>query len=166
MIWFVAFVGTVYGANWALKTFGFVDIGFGLTAPAGVLFAGLAFTFRDLTHASLGRLWCIVAILVGASLSFLLEDVGRIALASGLAFLFSEAMDLSVYEPLHRRSWLTAVGLSNTVGLVVDSALFLWIAFGSLDFIEGQIVGKLYMTVLAIGVLWIWRRSFATSPAR
>ena len=30
-------------------------MGFGLMAPAGVYFAGLAFTFRDLTQEKLGR---------------------------------------------------------------------------------------------------------------
>jgi hypothetical protein len=155
---FVAYIGTVYGANWALKEFGFIHIGFGLTAPAGVLFAGLAFTFRDLTHEALGRWWCIVAILVGAALSYVLADVGRIAVASAIAFSLSELADLVVYEPLRRRHWLGAVAISNFVGLIVDSALFLWLALGSLNFIEGQIVGKAYMTVLAIAALWAWRK--------
>lgn len=153
----IAYVATVYGANWALKTYGFIDIGFGLMAPAGVLFAGLAFTFRDLTHEALGRTWCIVAILIGSALSYVLEDVGSIALASAVAFTLSEFMDLGVYEPLRRRSWLGAVAASNTVGLLVDSVLFLWLAFGSLHGLEGLIVGKLYMTVLAVVVLWAWR---------
>ena len=46
----VAFVATVGGANWALATFGIVPIGFGLSAPAGVYFAGIGFTLRDLMH--------------------------------------------------------------------------------------------------------------------
>ena len=45
-----AFVATVAGANWALANFGIVNIGLGLTAPAGVYFAGIAFTLRDLLH--------------------------------------------------------------------------------------------------------------------
>lgn len=162
----IAYVATVYAANWALKQYGFIDIGFGLMAPAGVLFAGLAFTFRDLTHEALGRAWCIVAIIVGASLSYVLEDAGRIAVASGVAFLCSELLDLAVYEPLRRRSWLRAVAISNAAGMVLDSALFLWLAFGSLAFIEGQIVGKAYMTVLAVAVLSLWRSRWITSPAR
>tara|TARA_Y100000310_G_C20620388_1_gene782963 strand:- start:915 stop:1094 length:180 start_codon:yes stop_codon:yes gene_type:complete len=47
---------------------------------------------------------------------------------------------------------------SNGVGMVADSALFLWLAFGSLAFIEGQVIGKLYMTALAVALLWIARR--------
>lgn len=33
-----------------------------------------------------------------------------------------------------------------------------WLAFGSLQFIEGQIVAKAYMTLAAITVLWLVRR--------
>ena len=164
MIWFVCYIATVYGANWALKTYGFIDVGFGLTAPAGVLFAGLAFTFRDLTHEALGRWWCLGAIAIGSVLSYVLEDAGRIAIASCVAFGLSELADLLVYEPLRKKRWLTAVMASNAVGLVVDSALFLWIAFGSLAFIEGLILGKLYMTLLAIGVLWIVRSRWTGTP--
>lgn len=165
MIWVICYIGTVYAANWALKTFGFIDIGFGLMAPAGVLFAGLAFTFRDLTHEAVGRWWCLAAIAIGSVLSYVLEDVGRIALASAIAFSLSELLDLAIYEPLRKRGWLRAVALSNIAGLLADSALFLWIAFGSLAFIEGLIVGKVYMTILAIVLLWAWRKRWARSPS-
>jgi queuosine precursor transporter len=40
----------------------------------------------------------------------------------------------------------------------VDSALFLWLAFGSLQFLAGQIVGKLWMTALAVAIIFMWRR--------
>ena len=151
MSWVAAFIACVFGANWAIQTFGFVPVGFGLMAPAGVYFAGLTFTFRDLAHERVGRGWGIVAIIIGAALSALVSPT--FAIASGVAFLVSEMADLAVYSPLRRRNWLGAVAASNTVGLVVDSALFLWLAFGSLEFLTGQVVGKAWMTVLAIIVL-------------
>lgn len=154
-IWLVAYIATIFAANWAITTFGLVPVGFGLLAPAGVYFAGLAFTFRDLTQDALGRRWTYAAILIGAALSGLLS--GPLALASGVAFLVSETADLLVYTPLRRHHWLGAVAASNTVGLVIDSALFLFLAFGSLDFLIGQVVGKLEMTILAVIVLWGWR---------
>ena len=43
----------------------------------------------------------------------------------------------------------------------MDSVLFLSLAFGSLVFLPGQIVGKLWMTALAVAVLWLWRRAAA-----
>lgn len=64
MIWLALFIGCIFGANWAIATFGFVPVGFGLMAPAGVYFAGLTFTFRDLAHESVGRRWVIVAIVI------------------------------------------------------------------------------------------------------
>lgn len=152
----VGYVGTILAANWALRTFGVVPIGFGLAAPAGVFFAGLAFTLRDLVQESRGRGWTVLAILAGAVLSAIVSP--QLAIASGLAFLVSELADLAVYTPLRARHWLGAVALSNTVGLVIDSALFLWLAFGSLDFLAGQIVGKAYMTAGAVALLWWWRR--------
>lgn len=152
-----AFAGTVVAANWALTVYGIVPIGFGLMAPAGVFFAGLAFTLRDLLHESGGRAWVLTAIAVGALLSLLIEDAGHIALASAVAFTFSELADYAVYAPLREGGWLRAVAASNVVGMAVDSALFLWLAFGSLAFIEGQLVGKAYMTVAAVALLALWR---------
>lgn len=147
----LAYVATIFAANWAITTFGVVPIGFGLMAPAGVFFAGLAFTLRDITQDQLGRTWTYAAILAGAALSAFLS--GPLALASGAAFLASETADLLVYSPLRERHWLWAVALSNVVGLVIDSALFLWLAFGSLEFLIGQVVGKGEMTILAVVLL-------------
>lgn len=151
----IAYIATIFAANWAITTFGLVPVGFGLLAPAGVYFAGLAFTFRDLTQDRLGRGWTYGAIVAGAGLSAFLS--GPLALASGAAFLVSETADLLVYTPLRKRRWLAAVAASNVVGLVIDSALFLWLAFGSLDFLIGQVVGKLWVTALAVIILWGWR---------
>ena len=154
---FVAFVATVIGANWSLTTFGLVPIGWGLMAPAGVFSAGIAFTFRDLLHETGGRRHVLVAIVVGAVVSWFLEDAQRFAVASGTAFLASEGADLLVYTPLRARGWLKAVLASNIVGFSVDSMLFLWLAFGSLEFLTGQLVGKGYMTLGAIAILGMWR---------
>jgi uncharacterized PurR-regulated membrane protein YhhQ (DUF165 family) len=115
-----------------------------------VLFAGLAFTFRDLTQEWLGRKVVLVAIVVGALLSWLVTSNRDLAVASGVAFL--------VYQPLRERRWLLAVAASNLVGLVIDSVLFLQIAFGSLDFIEGQIIGRIWTTIFAVLVLLALRR--------
>lgn len=158
------FVGTVFVANWAIARFGAVPVGFGLLAPAGVYFAGLAFTLRDLTHEVLGRSAVLVAILLGAVFSVLIAP--QFALASGVAFLLSELADYAVYAPLRERTWLGAVALSNSVGLVLDSVIFLTLAFGSLEFLAGQIVGKAWMTGLAVIALWIGRNVNAASQFR
>jgi len=152
---FLAFILTVVAANAAITYLGLVPVAPGLMAPAGVYFAGLAFSLRDWIQERHGRTWVIAAILLGAAISALMSP--RFAFASGAAFLFSEFSDFAVYTPIRSRSWLGAVAASNIVGLVVDSALFLWLAFGSLAFLPGQIVGKLWVTTLTVVVLLAWR---------
>ena len=160
----IAFVITVVGANWALLTYGIVPIGLGLEAPASVYFVGLTFTFRDGLRERLGFKGALVAIAIGAILSYILEVrqdgdlIARIAIASGAAFAVSEFSDAVVYERIRQRSRLLAIIGSNTVGLVVDSALFLSLAFGSLEFLTGQVVGKFYMTVTAVVLIVAWER--------
>ncbi|HEV8636379.1 MAG TPA: VUT family protein [Chloroflexota bacterium] len=170
LVYGLAYIATIFAANLAILLIGPVPVGFGLMAPAGVYFAGLAFTLRDLTQDTLGKVAVLVAILIGAALSAAMSLVlpgpippVRLALASGSAFLFSELLDFAVYTPLRRRHWLGAVAASNAVGLVADSALFLSLAFGSLAFLPGQIVGKTTMTLLAIPALALLRRNLQNS---
>jgi queuosine precursor transporter len=80
-------------------------------------------------------------------------------LASGVAFLLAEMADLAVYTPLQRRRLVLAVAASSFVGLVIDSIIFLYLAFGSLDFLLGQVIGKSWMVLLSIPfIVWLRRR--------
>lgn len=153
---FAGFAATVLAANWAVETFGLVPVGFGLRAPAGVFLAGLGFTLRDLLHERAGRYVTVAAIIVGSALSFAVS--ARFAVASAAAFGLSELADLAVYEPLRQRGWLTAIFVSNQVGLFIDSVLFLWLAFGDLSFLPGQVLGKEVVTAVAVLVLAMVRR--------
>jgi uncharacterized PurR-regulated membrane protein YhhQ (DUF165 family) len=47
---------------------------------------------------------------------------------------------------------------SSAVGLIVDSIIFLWLAFGSLEFLLGQVVGKGWMVLLSIPLVYVLRR--------
>lgn len=163
----VAFTGYVLAiviANAAIALFGMVPVGFGFVAPAGVYVAGLVFSLRDALQETLGRGWVVAAIVIGAVIAAALGP--HLALASGMAFLFSELADFGIYTPLRQRSRLSAVIASNTVGVAVDSALFLWLAFGSLQFLAGQIVGKLWMTALTVAIICAWRRLGRHSTAK
>lgn len=163
MGYLAAFLGTIVAANWAITIWSLVPVGFGLIAPAGVYFAGLAFTLRDLAHDRLGRWPVVSAVVGGAALSWLIAP--RFAVASGVAFLVSELADFAVYDPMRRHGWLRAVAVSNVVGLIVDSALFLMLAFGSLAYLPGQILGKAWMTLLAVVILACVRRTNAQPAA-
>jgi len=161
----VAFAATIPLANWLIGNVGTVclpngpcllPVGFGLTAPSGVLVVGASLVLRDMVHEAGGAKAALIAIGIGGVLSALFA-APALLLASVLAFILAELADLAVYAPLReRRLWL-AVLLSGIAGAVVDSAVFLWIAFGSLDYIAGQTVGKVLMTLLALPVLWLAR---------
>ena len=100
----------------------------------------------------------VVGDLAGAALSALLAPPALV-IASAVAFLLSEFADLAVYTPLARRGLVLAVVASGMAGLVVDSIVFLWLAFGSLEFLPGQTVGKAWMVLASIPfVAWLRRR--------
>lgn len=154
----VLYVATILGANYAIGRLGqcpppgtpapcTIPVGFGLSAPSGVLFVGLALFLRDAVQDHLGRRWTVAGIAAGAMLSWWVA-APEVALASGAAFLLSEAADFLVYTPLRERHRPAAVLASGAVGSVVDSALFLWLAFGSLAFLAGQVLGKVEVSVL------------------
>jgi len=135
-----------------------IPVGPGLTAPSGVLLVGLALVLRDLVQRRLGLIWAIAAIIVGAFLSTTFTPPA-LALASAAAFLSSEIADLLVFTPLQKKGLVKAAFFSSIAGLIVDSVMFLWFAFGSLDFLAGQIVGKAIMVIAALPVLfWIRNR--------
>lgn len=164
----VLFALTIPAANWLIGHVGtvcmaphgpcVVPVAPGITAPSGVMMVGVALVLRDLVQRRLGAAMSALAILVGAGISVLVAPAALI-LASAVAFLLSEFADLAVYTPLARRRLVAAVIASSCAGLVVDSVVFLWLAFGSLDFLLGQIIGKAWMVLLSIPfVAWLRRR--------
>ena len=155
-------------ANWLIGNVGMVcvpgggpcliPVAPGLMAPSGVLMVGLALVLRDMVQRRLGLGWAGAAVLAGAALSALLAPPSLVV-ASAAAFLVSEAADLAVYTPLQRRGLVLAVALSSVAGLVLDSLVFLLLAFGSLEFLAGQVVGKLWMVLASLPfVAWLRRR--------
>lgn len=161
-----AFLAAIVAANYATSRHGLIPVGFGLVATAGTFFAGATFVLRDLVHDLAGRWFVVALIATGAGLSFLLSDP-RIALASGVAFLLSELVDMLVYVPLRQRGhYIRAALASNTVGAFVDTVLFLAIAgFPIWSSVPGQMLAKL--TVTAAVVVIVWRaRALLRQPVR
>ena len=166
-VFLAAFGLCIPAANWLIGNAGtectpegpcLIPVAPGLMAPSGVLMIGLALVLRDLVQRRLGLQWAVGAILAGAALSAFLAPPAWV-IASGVAFLLSDRADLAVYTPLQRRRLLLAVVASSIVGLVVDSAIFLYLAFGSLEFLAGQVVGKAWMVVAAIPfIAWLRHR--------
>lgn len=167
-VFLVLFALTIPAANWLIGHVGtacmapqgpcVVPVAPGVTAPSGVMMVGVALVLRDLVQRRLGAAMSALAILAGAGISALVAPPALIV-ASAAAFLLSEFADLAVYTPLARRRLVAAVVASSCAGLVIDSIVFLWLAFGSLEFLLGQIIGKAWMVLLSIPfVVWLRRR--------
>lgn len=154
--------GSMLAANYVTTDYGFVHIGFGLSATAGTFFAGFALAARDAINDAWGRLAVVAVILIGTLVSFTLS-VPEIAIASAAAFLVAESLDFAVYVPLRKRAkfgdrkWALAVVASNAVGAIADTIVFLGVAFGVAAIqpaLAGQLVGKSYATVVYLLIGW------------
>jgi len=168
----VCFLGLIPLANWMIGHVGtvcpihgpcLVPVAPGVLAPSGVLTVGAALVLRDVVQRCLGPLWSLGAILAGTLLSTLLAPAALV-IASATAFLLSEMADFAVYTPLQRRRLMLAVIASSCVGLTVDSIVFLSLAFGSLQFLSGQIIGKLWAVLISVPFIRLLRR-VAPTPA-
>lgn len=158
---FLAFLATVPAANWLIGNAGtvcvpqgpcLVPVWPGIDAPSGVLMIGVALVLRDAVHRLLGWRTALLAITLGTVLSYAVAPPSLV-FASATAFALAELLNQAVYAPLHRRRLVLAVVASSLVGTVADSALFLWLAFGSFDFLAGQVIGKAWAVAAAAIVL-------------
>lgn len=156
-----SFAATIPAANWLIGNVGtecipngpcLLPVGFGLHAPSGVLMIGAALVLRDAVQESGGIRATLAAIAAGAILSWFVAPPSLV-IASVAAFVLAELADLAVYTPLRKRRLGLAVLTSGVVGSIIDSAVFLWLAFGSLAYVEGQVLGKVWMSALAYIVI-------------
>ena len=172
LVAFLGFLACTPLANWMIGHVGTVCVPDGpclvpvapsLMAPSGVVTVGVALVLRDVVQRCLGLVAGLAAILLGTALSSLVAGP-MLVLASGTAFALSELTDFAVYTPLQRRHLTAAVLASSILGLVVDSIVFLSLAFGSLTFLPGQVVGKLWAVLFAVPLVR-WLRHVAPTPA-
>ncbi len=145
-----------------------------LTAPGGTYLIGIALSLIELAHRTAptrreGFVNAQLMVLCGFAASALLAaylailnvmspddelfdrlaGTWRIVLGSLVAFAISETIDNSFGAWLRDRVPDAArVVATNAVSVPLDSVVFLLVAFGSLEFIEGQIVVKYAATVL------------------
>ncbi len=167
MWWALGYAATIPVANLLIGHVGtvcvpggpcLIPVAPGILAPSGVLMVGVALLLRDLVQRNYGAACSLGCIAAGTLLSSLIAPVA-LAVASGTAFLASELADFAVFTPLYRRRLITAVLLSCFAGAVLDSALFLWLAFGTLEHITGQVIGKAYAAIAFAA----WRRMQLTT---
>jgi len=163
---FALFAATVPAANWLIGNVGttcipqgpcLIPVGFGLMAPSGVLMIGLALVLRDWLHEIAGWKWSFVAVLLGGALSLTFSPPA-LAIASAVAFTLAELADLGVYARLREKGRPLAVMASQVVGAFLDSAIFVYLAFGSFEFSAGTTLGKLYAGAAVAALLWARQR--------
>ena len=160
----IAYAACVPLANWMIGNVGecipdgpcLLQMGFGLSAPSGVLIIGAALMLRDAIQMVAGWRWGLIAIGIGAIVSYLLSSP-FIVMASVASFVLSELVDFAIYTPLAQKRLTLALIASGVVGAIIDSAAFLLIAFGSIDFIGGQVLGKLYAVAVASVIIPFFR---------
>jgi uncharacterized PurR-regulated membrane protein YhhQ (DUF165 family) len=96
----------------------------------------VVFLVTDLTNRALGPgvarrvAWVGFAVAVIASLAL---APWRIALASGVAFIVAQWLDISAFNRLRRQSWWQAPLIGSVLASVIDTALFFFIAFAGSD---------------------------------
>jgi uncharacterized PurR-regulated membrane protein YhhQ (DUF165 family) len=158
-----SYLACIIGANALVQHYGIVPVGLGLTGPAGVFLIGPALVVRDYIQWALGKAASLLVLAAGAALSFAVTDP-HIATASAAAFAISELADFALFTWIAPR-WSRAVLAGGIAGALLDSAVFLQIAFGSLAFMPGQVLGKAYGVALASVVIAARRRRVTAGVA-
>jgi uncharacterized PurR-regulated membrane protein YhhQ (DUF165 family) len=132
----------------------------------------VVFLVTDLTNRALGPVsarkvaWAGFAVAVLASL---LLAPWRIALASGLAFIVAQWLDISAFNRLRQQSWWQAPLVGSVLASMIDTALFFFVAFYGSDMdwmmlAAGDLAVKWAMAVLLLAPyrallphLTVWR---------
>jgi uncharacterized PurR-regulated membrane protein YhhQ (DUF165 family) len=121
----------------------------------GALIYPVTFLVTDLANRAVGseraRQVVYVGFIAGVVLSGMLAP-WRIALASGIAFLVGQLLDIHVFDRLRRASWWKAPFIGSALGSVIDTVLFFGIAFIGVMPLLPQAQGP-SVTTLALGDL-------------
>ena len=122
---------------------------------------GLDLTCRDVLHDRWGqhRTRNMARLIAAGSvaswlvnrLALDLPNVGRIAVASAVAFALATTADWAIYHLAQRRPWWERANTSNVAGALVDTLTFLPLAFG--QFLPGPMVGQ-FVAKVAGGFVW------------
>lgn len=168
-----AYLLTIFLANYAITHIGHPPIAPGaphtlpvwpgINAPSGVYVVGVTLVLRDIVQRQSGPYVTFALIIVGTALTAFLSPA--LAVASGVAFFASESVDWALFTMLEKRTYYGAILISNAASIAIDSVLFLTLAFHSLAYIDGQIIGKAFGTVAAVLVLMALRARDARQAA-
>ena len=99
----------------------------------------IAFLITDLANRSYGKLVArkivYIGFAIGISFTLLFSTNFadlislRIAIGSGIAFLFAQLLDVQIFDKLRKKDWFIAPLTSSLIGSTVDTFLFFSISF-------------------------------------
>ncbi len=152
----IIYLLSIPAANWMIQHVGTqpfpggphtIPVGLGYTAPSGVLLIGIALFARDYIQEQIGKKATLAAIIIGIGISYFVNP--DVATASATAFALGEIADFAVYTQIRKKSKPLAIVASGITGGIIDSFVFLQIAFGSTMFWQGQVIGKTAVALAA-----------------
>ncbi len=163
----VAYVALVVLANWLASKY-LITVPFThYIAPAGVLAIGAVLVMRDWLQQLRGLRW-VFGLILGAGLLSLASGfvfgygtLVRVALASLAAFIVSEGIfETAIFTPLRKRHFTLGVALSASAGNLIDSYVFLALAFPAFwtSLYAGNVVGKFEMIAVGVALTLMRRR--------
>lgn len=112
----------------------------------------LVFLVCDLTNRAVGvseaRRVAWFGFAVAVAVSALLAP-WRIAVASGCAFIFSQLMDIAVFNRWRQQSWWKAPLIGSAIASVIDTSVFFFLAFAGTD------VPWMQLATGDLGIKWV-----------
>ena len=119
----------------------------------------VAFLVTDLTNRTFGPAGARRVVVVGFTVAVILSiwlSTPRIAVASGVAFLVAQFLDIAVFDRLRRSAWWQPPLFSSLVSSALDTVIFFTVAFaipfGFLDTGLGREDGSLPFPTPLLGV--------------
>jgi len=99
----------------------------------------VAFLITDLANRSYGKIIARKIVYIGFVIGIIFTILFstnftdliaiRIAIGSGLAFLFAQLLDVQIFDRLRKKKWYVAPLTSSLIGSTVDTFIFFSVAF-------------------------------------
>ncbi|MBO6717341.1 MAG: queuosine precursor transporter [Rhizobiaceae bacterium] len=127
-------MAAVVAASNYLVQFPVQQFGLGEILTWGAFTYPVAFLVNDLTNRRFGPEAARRVVFAGFVLAVILSiwlASPRIAIASGVAFLSAQLLDISVFNSFRRQAWWRAPFISTLAGSVIDTLLFFSLAFAA-----------------------------------
>lgn len=130
----------------------------GFAATTGALPIAATYVLRDFVQRRFGLAISFCVVIMGAALASYLAPPALV-IASGAAVLAAGFVDMIIYTWIARKHFVTAVVTSSMISSAVDSAVFLWLAFSSIDLVAGQTLAKVWVILTLLPfTMWLWKR--------